>query len=153
MVATLIKCSIRRYYGAESVEFGAEIEIDLRHPDEKKAAFSKLYISIDEVHKHYAAEHLPKAPNTKPDKKDDVNNDFEYFECGKLIVEVKDGKRYYKIKGGKFNAHGVRIWDEVLTKHGFTDIPIEGVDMTGWTAKVLRQDGKPKNVVALQKHE
>jgi hypothetical protein len=153
MVMTLIKCSIRRYYGAESVEFGAELEIDLQDAHSKKAAYTRLYQSMDEVHKHYAAELLPKAPNTNPKKDAATAGDFEYFECGRLIVETKDNKKDYKIKGGKFNAHGVRIWDEVLTRHGFTDIPIEGLDMTGWTAKVLRENGKPKNIVALQSHE
>lgn len=153
MVETLIKCSIRRYYGAESVEFGAEITIDLTDPHQKRAAYTKLYQSMDEVHKHYAAELLPKAPNTNPKKDDKTTDEFEYIECGRLIVETKDSKRYYKIKGGKYNAHGVRIWDEVLTKNGFTDIPLEGLDMSGWTAKVQRKDGKPSHIVDLKLHE
>lgn len=151
---TLIKCSIRRYYGAESVEFGAEIMIDLTDPHQKRAAFTKLYQSIDEVHKHYAAELLPKVPNSKPQQETSSGSDgYVEFECSRLVVETKDGKAYYKVRGGQFTAHGVRVWDEVLAKAGLKDIPIAGLDLTGWTAKAQRKDGKVQRIVSLKKNE
>jgi len=74
------------------------------------------------------------------------------FQTEQLVSEIKEGKRYWKIKGAPFMKYGVRVWDEVLEAAGFVleqmDQPV--YSLTGYTAHyVEREPGKPLKVTML----
>lgn len=43
---------------------------------------------------------------------------IEVIPADKLLCEITDGKKYFKIKGGNYSKFGVRVWDEVLEAAG-----------------------------------
>jgi hypothetical protein len=77
------------------------------------------------------------------------------FEADKLSVTVSEGKKYVKVKGGKFQQFGVSVWPEVLKAAGIDwdklD-PMKGeyqIDMIALYA--LNEKGKPSKVTQLSK--
>lgn len=79
------------------------------------------------------------------------------FEAASLEGERKKGKDYWKVKGGKFQRHGVTIWPEVLQAAGFqaeamtTD---EVYSLAGYTAfYAMNEEGtNPQKVTRLVKN-
>lgn len=72
--------------------------------------------------------------------------------CTKLVIDMKDGKKSFKIKGGEWEKFGVRVFPEVLkaAKIKPDEIPLEGMDMEGWDMFILmKPDGNPDKVTML----
>jgi len=71
-----------------------------------------------------------------------------------LVCNISDGKKFFKIKGGKWSRWGVTAWDEVLTAAGIPVGKLEGKEykLEGYRATFIRkEDGNPKKVVKLEK--
>lgn len=74
------------------------------------------------------------------------------FPAEQLVPEVLDGKRYWKVKGGQYRKHGVRIWPEGMQTAGFDadTLEIRSYDLTGYTAYAIANDsGNPAKVTRL----
>lgn len=73
--------------------------------------------------------------------------------CDVLEGEMKPGgKTYWRVKGGRYTMHGVRIWPEVLADAGFTveDLdPRDTYSLKGYRATVEIKDGKPNRISLL----
>lgn len=149
-----ISCTITRYYGAETVSFGAEIEIDGVMTDEtRKITYQRLYQKINDVHTHYTAQLLPQVPNTRTAAKpaETEVETIETMPAIRISVSMKDGKLYYNLHGGKYTKHGVRIWEETLIDAHIGDIPNEGKMLQGYTARIVVKGGHPQKVISLDK--
>jgi len=77
------------------------------------------------------------------------------FQASKLVVEIKEGKPYYKVAGqeSKFPKYPVTVWPEVLEKAGFAEekIPAAGIPLDGFTAHYIVNDkGNPAKVIRLE---
>jgi hypothetical protein len=70
----------------------------------------------------------------------------------RLDVDVKAGKKFFVVKGGKYQKHGIRIWPETL-KHAGIDpeaIPLAGVvPKKRWEAVFTMKGDRPDSVVKL----
>lgn len=79
--------------------------------------------------------------------------DEDTFTTESIVVEIKSGKPYYKIRGGRYTEFGVRVWPEVLRPHGIIE-ELNGkfaMLLEGYTAKVQLINGRAQKVVALEK--
>ena len=79
------------------------------------------------------------------------------FAAETLQAEMLEGVVYWKIKGGSFTKHGVRVWPEVLTAAGFDVEALnirKPINLAGYTAYYAAKDnGNPKKVTALEKKQ
>lgn len=77
------------------------------------------------------------------------------FPAKTLNGSVIDGKTYWKIKGGKFNQHGVAIWPEALQEAGFDPgqlNPMTVYNLDGYIAYYTVNDkGNPHKITRLSK--
>lgn len=75
------------------------------------------------------------------------------FPADVLTVNASSGKRYFKIKGGRFAKFGVTVWPEVLQAAGIDPDEItKDTPLTGYVAHAeVAADGKPSKVVKLVK--
>ena len=87
-----------------------------------------------------------------------VDNASYTFEAERLVCEVKGEKNYWKVQGGKYSQHGVRIWPEIMDAAGFEWAEADVEDGytyglgPGWTAYyTLNDKGQAHKVVNLAK--
>ena len=75
------------------------------------------------------------------------------FEAEELVPSMDKGRRFFKIKGGRFMQYGVRIWPEVLAEAGIDsekiDMGVPSYPLKGLTAHYIEKDGKPDKVTRL----
>lgn len=77
----------------------------------------------------------------------------ELIDATTLICNLNEGKKSYKLKGGRFTKFGVTIWPEVLKAAGLEPDTIPPTfNLNGYTATVLlKEDGTPNKVIKLAK--
>ena len=70
-----------------------------------------------------------------------------------MTVEAKDGKLTFKIKGGKFEKFGVRVFPDVLKAANIDPekIPLVGCDMSAYSMTILMKGRNPDKVTKLVK--
>jgi hypothetical protein len=99
----------------------------------------------------HGAPPAPAGPVPAPDG--GATPEVSSFRAQVLVGEVKNGTAQWKLKGGRFMQHGVRIWPEVLTAVGInpdTLDPLKQHDMTAWVAFfVTNEKGQPHKVTCL----
>ena len=75
----------------------------------------------------------------------------EVVEAEGLAVETKDGKRYFKLKGGKYTKFGVRVWPEVLEQAGINTKTVMPTPLSGeMVVEVDPVTKKPVRVASLK---
>lgn len=77
------------------------------------------------------------------------------FEAEELVPELLDGESYWKVKGGSYKKHGVRIWPEVLEAAGFQELQLVKIQLgPDWKAFcTVNEAGRPKKVIRLEKSQ
>lgn len=146
----MIKFGLSRNYGAVSVNFEVSELVDVANMQDQMREMEKLIMQVWTHHDEYAKAHLHKTPppQQRPDgdyKKPDAF--LERIPVTEAVVTIDGGKRYVKLKGGRYVKHGVVIWDEYLKK---TDIDQRlgsstRMSMEGYTM-VVDTSGRPKVV-------
>lgn len=71
-----------------------------------------------------------------------------------ISVTMKDGKRYYKVKCGTWQEHGVAFYPEHMKASGINPALIEdtGYEFKGPTNAIVQMvKGQPKRVIRLEK--
>lgn len=147
-----IEVAVTREFGGEQVKIGLTDRLELHSPLERTVMTIKIYDDVVSLFEQYAARRLPSVPSPANGGAGGNQPTFtDVFDCERLSVETKDGKRFFKIKGGRWSAHGVRIWPEVLKKSGFEpeSIPLEGLDLNGYEATFTSRNGQPDKVIKL----
>lgn len=140
-----IKAAVSRNYGPETVTFELAVQADVSGYVAVNLEYEKLMSMLYRQHEDYAARWLPKAPQpqaapTAP------NPDGVWIKCDEMVLETKQGKDYYAIKGGLYNLHGVRIWKEVMEEYELVFKPDDKGVMKMYNKEmlVIDVDGKKK---------
>lgn len=90
-------------------------------------------------------------PTEEPNQPKPTGNTFM---AEHLAVNIANGKKYFKVKGGQWSKYGVTVWDEVLVKAGIPTGKLEAQEYNLKDYKatyVLKADGKPDKVILLEK--
>jgi hypothetical protein len=74
------------------------------------------------------------------------------FTAEKMIVDMHDGKFFFKVMGGNFTKFGINVWDEVLKASGLKfDAATPNIvpNIAGWRADYIEEvkDGKTRRKV------
>lgn len=126
----IICVKLTRHYGPYSIELGAEVDCEIGHEAARSRAFDEIMDTLVLEHRR-AAERLrvqkleqsgkPRSselglsemeqPNGSPSAQTDT------FEIVGISIDVVNGKRAYKVHGGRWKKFGVRafIEDERVT--------------------------------------
>ena len=144
-----ITWTVTRKFGHEDVTLTLEAE----------EAFGSVLIATDllqskaiDIFKHYINNYVPKMQSQPGIGQQKTN--VEILPAERLGVEAKDGKRLFKVYGGKFSKHGVPFYDEHIKAGNVQpeDIPDVGWDLKGKYNYEVEMDGKsPKRVLRLIK--
>lgn len=97
----------------------------------------------------------PSIPTPPPPSYYDVDeggNDALWFTAEKLVVDMHDGKFFFKVLGGKFTKFGINVWDEVLKAAGIKidmNNPQNVPNINGWRADYIEEvkDSKTRRKV------
>lgn len=76
---------------------------------------------------------------------------MDIFDGVRIGVDMKDGKKSFKVYGGRWQKFGVAIYPEVL-KAAFPDregIPPEGLPLNGRKCHAIMKDGKPVKIIRI----
>ena len=156
----LIKVTLHRDYGPETLEIGLENEADPATKSEYLSEVAKLYERIDWAFEHYETHILP---NIRPAVKNNAGKQrgqasgnaepsLVTANCTGWYKESKGGKDYFKAKVDhpRWNKFGVNVWPEVLDALPFADelkntgaCALTGtvtIDTTGAAPKVVKFD-------------
>lgn len=146
-----IEVSVTRRYGVEDVTFAISYVAAVASRRELDIQYKWAEDEMHHQHERFSADTLPKvkAPS------ESLTNDGagEWYPANEIVVEVKNGKRYYAVKGGKYEKHGVRVWDEVLKFHQLLTTMQENDRLAlgdGWQMEVGQGD-KGLKVMRLRK--
>lgn len=150
-----VNLSVSRDFGLERVTVSVNVMPDDDSAGALFAATEEGFNYISNTFKHYAANHLPAGQQVQPAASRAVGESYIEFPAQFIALEVKDGKAYYKIKGGNYTKHGVRVWEEVLVNAGIdvASMPLTGMKLEGLNAVAMIYNGdtkNPKKVTALK---
>lgn len=121
-------------------------------PSDRLNAQATLWQSIGQLRDDFERKTMLRIKNENVEPSQQVNT-FDEVICSKLIMEVKDGKPTYKVKGGKWEKWGVRIFPDILQHAGFEPdkIPFTGLDLSGYQMTILMKGKNPDKVTKLVK--
>lgn len=132
--------------------YGLERQITLRSADraEAKLLLSESSTLIGEALKRgwtikpQQPESAQKSNGHKPD------GEYETFVADQLVITFDEHGKGFKVKGGKYRKHGVRVWPEVISVLGFDPDKLEpGIQPINLKVSVLMENGQPKKVVGM----
>jgi hypothetical protein len=95
----------------------------------------------------------PPEPQYQPiDDRGNEQPPVNSFTAEKMIVDMHDGKFFFKVMGGKFTKFGINVWDEVLKAAGIrfdATNPSAVPNIAGWRADYIEEftDGKTRRKV------
>lgn len=143
-VELTISVTVKRNIGGTEVVLGASRRVSVHNENERRAHYDKLGLMLNDQFDHFIKESVI-VPD--PVQKGTVTG-LEIIPADELIVDVKAGKPYYAIKGGRYTEHGVRIWKEVLQPTGLLDDLGNNYSLTlfNWKAQIEKQNGALKVV-------
>lgn len=148
-----IEASVTRDYGAEVVTFSAGYVVEIDSDRSMDVQYAWLTDKLYNQHERHTADFLPKVPDSrKPLVPSEPSGEWVVAE--RIILEVKDKKRYYAVKGGRYSEHGVRIWNETLRAANLLAYMEENDEciLEGWEMLVVKAE-KGLKVSKLRKAE
>ena len=83
-----------------------------------------------------------------------TSTDDNTFISELLVCTITGGKKYLKVKGGKWLKYGITLWDEVAVAAGIPVGKLEGKEyaLPGYKATFIRKaDGNPQKITKLEK--
>lgn len=121
-------------------------------PNDRLNAQAALWQAIGQMRDDFERKTMLRVKNENV-QSSNAPNTMDVIQCSRLIVDIKDGKPAYKIKGGKWEKWGVRTFPDLLEKNGINveTIPLSGIDMTGYEMTILMRGDKPDKVTKLVK--
>lgn len=104
-----VRAEIERDFGGVKVRFAWSGVFDIHSKGELTAAFEYAADQVERAFASFGAGAMPKlSEGSKP------GGSTERFLGERIVTELKDGKKYHKVMGGKWVKFGVRIWPETL---------------------------------------
>lgn len=143
-----ISATVRKSYGGVVVEFSYSAVFDARTPAAAAGAYNFCLSQIEQQFTRYELIGLKNA--TVPVVNDSTGPQTVSFIGTTILVETKDNKRYYKVKGGQYEKWGVRVWPEVLeaANVAYDALPL---GETSFARPCMAEivDGKVKRVISV----
>lgn len=151
-----LSMKISKVYGGVVLELGISSQFTIDSPRALSAAFDTLAADLKSQFEAQERLLLPtiKQPTIPAPSGSHEGNAKGYsitFHGDTLNVEVKDGKHFFKIRGGQYSRHGVRVWPEVLKAAGINPetVPADGMPLDR-ECEVSIEDGKIRKVTNIQ---
>lgn len=147
----------KRDFGA-----GGEISVTLQEQyitlASQNVAFMEMVKDADEMLKMYmeanpALEIVGYQPRQPPGQMIPTTTTERIIATG-ISVTMKDGKRLWKVKGGRFSEHGVNFYPEHMKQNGIDPkaIPDEGYTFKQETWMTVEfEGGQAKRVIKIEK--
>lgn len=143
-VEIVISVNVKRKIGGTDVELGASRRVTVHNENERRAHYDKLGLMLNDQFDHFIRENVIVASEVE----EGSVTGAEIIPADEIVVDVKQGKRYYAIKGGRYTEHGVRVWKEVIEPTGLLDELGQEFSLVlfNWKAKIEKQNGALKVV-------
>lgn len=149
-----VEMSVQIDYGQQGgvITWRLGSQFDINTPNDRLNAQHNLYQAITQMKSGFERSTMLRVRGDDAPRNQDVNT-FEEIKCSKLTVEAKDGKLTFKIKGGKFEKFGVRVFPDVLKAANIDPekIPLVGCDMSAYSMTILMKGRNPDKVTKLVK--
>jgi hypothetical protein len=146
-----ITCQMTKVYGQLSVTFGWSGTFDLQTPSDAQEAFAYAVGMVENQFAAYQRTGLASSPAMTPPTSTSGPESRVTFTGDTLEVENRGGTLYYKVKGGQWKKHGVRVWPEVLKVAGLPpDQLYPGEFKLGRVCTVEMDGTKPKKVISIE---
>lgn len=148
---------VSRTYGGVTMTYGHTEEFTVNSARDTTRAYAICEQEVNRMFEIWEEYSLPKQKAPIQKAAAPASNVTTGFDGEELVtflgdtieVESRDGKLYYKVKGGEFQKWGVRVWPETL-KHGGVTVPDKpGTFQLGREVKAVRKGDKIKKVVAI----
>jgi len=142
-----ITVQITKNYGGVSVTLGWSGVFVVRSSGDVRAAFQTAHDTVESQFGWFERDKLPSVNAPLAGSADAGNAQF----FGDVIeVEQRNGKTFYKIKGGQWEKFGVRVWPEVLKAAGIDpdQLPV-GESRLARDCAVEMNGDKPKKVISI----
>ena len=145
---------INRNYGNHSIEFGLSEVAEIRSGAERRTHFNGLVKQLEDQIEQYEKHHLSHVtlPTNAPAGQGALPL-METLRPSSIVVEHKNGKRMISLKGGKYQRHGVPIYEDTCK----TDLPIESyeygehdISQHNLMATIDIEGGSPKRVTSIK---
>lgn len=138
--------------GSGTIELGAQG--DIHEGFTLDAAYLELFKQVTAAYDTFRERAALARPNTIAASNGSIVGSGSHVEewfATAISVEERNGKRYYRVRGDKWEKFGVPIWDEVCKQ---TDIPFEKLAVgntiiNGYKAVCEMKDGKPTKISRL----
>lgn len=137
-----ISLTIKRKIGGTEIVLGASRNVTVANENQRRAHYDKLALMLNDQFDHFIKERVVAVDEVSSSPATDA----EIIPADELVVEIKAGKKYYAVKGGRYTAHGVRVWREVLEPTGLLDELGDklALPLFAWNAQVERRNGSLK---------
>lgn len=149
-----LSVSIERSVGNERVTFSLGAHFAIGSGAGRSVSYDRLTDAINIEFDRYVRDRLPAQKENTDIGQNGNTSDIVTVDCERLNVEIKSGKRYYKVICGQWTQHGVNYWPETIRAAGVdpNKIPLEGYSLVGYKATVEMVGGKAKRVLKIQKN-
>lgn len=151
-----IEVLVQRQWGSVTAAVRIGGKMDVSTAKSRSASIDYLWRAAEFELDRYGAERLKDTPSNPPSAQGQGQSGaggYEDMIGERVSVEVKEGKTFYKIHGGKWQKHGVRVWPEVLAAIGLKpeSIPVTGRALANRECKVkMKPNGQPDKVVSIK---
>ncbi len=151
----VVSMKISKHYGGVTIELGISSQFTIQSARALSAAFDTLAADLKA---QFEAQERLLLPTLTPPQQQAASSRQQpaggytiTFVGDTLDKEVKGGKEYFKVRGGQYSRHGVRVWPEVLKAAGIdpASVPADGMPL-GRTCEVEIADGKIRKVTKIQ---
>lgn len=149
-----LSVSIERNFGAEKVTFSIGAQFEITSGGARSASYDKLTDIVMQEFYRYARDRAPKYQGDGAGGQPRSSGNTITIPAESLVVDMKDGKKYYKVKAGQWQEHGVNYWPEDIKRGGVdpASIPLSGYPLTDYDVEILMDGDKPKKVIRLIRH-
>lgn len=141
-----VYAEVGKDYGSVTVKFGMS---HAAQTGSENVAFQAALDNIAAEHTRFQLERW--AAGTEP-RTNQPSRDTEIILGSRISVEVRDGKHFFKLHGGKYEKYGVRLWPEVAKAAGLQSVPLEGMDLPPCDVTIELNGGQPKRVLKIEWH-
>lgn len=149
-----LSISIERSVGNEKVTLSLGSHFAIGSGAGRSVSYDRLIDAINIEFDRYIRDRLPSQQAQPGVGQTSGSRSEVWVDVERLDVEVKSGKRYFKVKGGQWQQHGVNYWPETMKAHGRVpaNIPLEGIALPGYKMLVEMDGNNPKRVLQLVKN-
>lgn len=136
--------------GVICFKLGSQFQVST--PNDRLNAQATLWQAIGQMRDDFERKTMLRIKNENVRESQAVNT-FDEVHCDRLIIDIKDGKPAYKIKGGKWEKFGVRVFPDILEHAGIdvSKIPLAGLPFGNFNMTILMKGDKPDKVTKLVK--